>query len=227
MRERDLRLDEFSGRTVDQHKRAVAELIQLCEQRIGLIRPQALAEPKALFEHNCLLYLARQVRRLLAWFAESDIDLVALVARSIFELHLTVKYYLNIPDGIALFLRQAEVQNVMIHTATLHWIRATHPDENDPVRKQFEHIRTYLDDGRKLPRIPTMRDLAKGADMEQEYDGFYRRYSQYVHPTSWIINKETSEVERSPYREMFIMQALNSAVELGKLLGAVSLATPL
>ncbi len=60
--------------------------------------------------------------------------------------------------------------------------------------------------------------MAEKAGMLQEYDGFYKFHSKYVHPTSWLVNGTREQVEDGAYREVLTLQAFNYGNELAVLL---------
>jgi hypothetical protein len=63
--------------------------------------------------------------------------------------------------------------------------------------------------------------MAEKVNMTVEYDGFYKFYSKYIHPSAWIINKPIEELERPGYREILVRQSIIYATEVAKLLGAI------
>jgi hypothetical protein len=58
--------------------------------------------------------------------------------------------------------------------------------------------------------------MAEKVGMKAEYDGYYKFYSKYIHPSSWLINKSTAE---DGYREILVMQTFIYGYETAKLLG--------
>ncbi|MGH7492959.1 MAG: DUF5677 domain-containing protein [bacterium] len=51
-----------------------------------------------------------------------------------------------------------------------------------------------------------LSELAKKVDMEKEYKAFFKLYSKYVHPSSWIIIGAEEEINGSMYRDTFLLQ---------------------
>jgi len=64
-----------------------------------------------------------------------------------------------------------------------------------------------------------MDQVAASVGMKDEYAGFYKMYSKYVHPSAWGVLSEPDEYEPEPYWNVFLIQAqLHSlhAVSIGK-----------
>jgi len=145
---------------------------------------------------------------------------VASICRNIFELVLTVKYYETTEDDAHAFLLQADVDKILIHEGILEWLRVTDP--NSPMIRNLNHLTTSKQQGVKPPPRPTVRQMAEKVNMTVEYDGFYKFYSKYIHPSAWIINKPIEELESPGYREILVMQSFIYATKNTELLGAIT-----
>ncbi len=43
--------------------------------------------------------------------------------------------------------------------------------------------------------------------MKSEYEGFYKFYSKYVHPSAWTVLSDEDEYDTEAYWEIFLIQA--------------------
>jgi hypothetical protein len=179
----------------------------------------ALEQPTtklAEFQRNCCGFLKLQVERLLGQYRAAPMDILAANCRNVFELLLVVKYFGTTEDDAHTFLLQAEVDRILIHEGILEWSRAVNPDGI----KHMDYFKTSKQKGLKPPKYPTVSAMAEKVGMKTEYDGFYKFYSKYIHPSSWLINKPAAELERDGYREILVMQTVTYGHETAKLLGA-------
>jgi Family of unknown function (DUF5677) len=141
-------------------------------------------------------------------------DILAANCRNVFELLLIVKYYGTTEDDAHVFLLQADIDRILIHEGILEWTRISNPT-------LLPHLATSKQKGVKPPKYPTVAAMADKVGMRTEYDGFYKFYSKYIHPSSWLINKPATELELDGYREILVMQTFTYGYEVAKLLGAV------
>lgn len=53
----------------------------------------------------------------------------------------------------------------------------------------------------------TVGMLAKKTGNKEEYDAFFRLYSKYVHPSSWLINAQVNDSDNPVLRNVFLLQS--------------------
>jgi hypothetical protein len=142
-------------------------------------------------------------------------DILAANCRNVFELLLIVRYFGTTEDNAHMFLLQADIDGVLIHEGILEWTRISDPT-------LFSSWATSKQKGQKPPKYPTVAAMADKVGMRAEYDGFYKFYSKYIHPSSWLINKTAAELEHDGYREILAMQTFGYGYEGAMLLGAIA-----
>lgn len=57
----------------------------------------------------------------------------------------------------------------------------------------------------------TVNYLAKQTNNKLEYEAFFKLYSKYVHPSSWIINSHKSDYDNPVFRNIFFLQGRHFA----------------
>jgi hypothetical protein len=144
---------------------------------------------------------------------------LASTCRNIFELLLTVKYYGALEEDAEVYLSQTEVDRNLVHEGILEWLRATNPES--PGVLALSHIETTKDKGLKPPPRPNAKQMAQQANMVVEYDGFYKFYSKYIHPSAWSVNSRPEQLEHEGYREMLVFQCITYGTQTATLLGAL------
>jgi len=157
---------------------------------------------------NILLYSAKQVEQL-SIYLEGPIDFISWKARNLFEAYLLCEYLVQFPAQAKVFIGQIAVDELQINEGFLG-INAT---KNSDIYKKIildrnEYIRSTLNKHKlKETGFWTVSFLAKAVDCQDEYTAFFKLYSKYVHPSSWIINGQESQYDTLVFRNVFILQA--------------------
>ncbi|UQN08432.1 DUF5677 domain-containing protein [Deinococcus sp. QL22] len=156
---------------------------------------------------NMLSYVSRQCTYI-AQDVEQPIEKIAWAVRNLFELNL-------------------EFRSIQVLQSWKKYIAARARDEVD----MLEGILSFADDQETDPaktliaRIEELkaiaqrngfdiskrdqtnyRQLAVISGVEQEYLGFYRFYSKFIHPTSWLINASDESKDSFESRNIFYIQ---------------------
>ena len=142
-------------------------------------------------------------------FIEEPIEISAWIARNLFECYLMASYITSNPEKAKEFFVQKATDELEIYEGllSLNKINNTKTDEA-PIRQRMEKIRTVI---KKHDLIEgsywTVGMLAKQTGNREEYDAFFKLYSKYVHPTSWLINGQRNEYDSPTYRNIFWLQS--------------------
>lgn len=118
----------------------------------------------------------------------TPLEIIALAARSVFELFIRLKYVL-IDDQHALQWRsEAARDQIEIYEAIL----TLDSDEahRQPIRAEIDRVKNHTTD-RGLDesvKIMMAADVARKAGLHDEYRAFYKLYSKLVHPSSFSVN---------------------------------------
>lgn len=143
---------------------------------------------------------------------EQSIDIVASSCRYFFETNLLLKY-LELKDAnYDAFVASAAFDEIEIYEGVL--TLQTVADKTQERKILLEHIdfvkallvkhkcEQYTKE-HKL--IKSMRGLAEATKCESEYDAFYKLFSKYLHPSSWIVNK--ADASSITFKNLFLIQA--------------------
>ena len=71
--------------------------------------------------------------------------------------------------------------------------------------------------GVPLERHWTVSYLAKQTNNKAEYESFFKLYSKYIHPSSWIVNSQANEYDNPIFRNIFVLQGQHYASCIQKL----------
>lgn len=157
--------------------------------------------------HNLVVRSAFEVARLKKWIQES-IELPAWCARNLFELNLILRFVLQSEENLKNWMGQLATDEIQI----LEGILELAEEKNDPrvkiLNERITEIRR-LGSKHKIelkPPIP-ISGLASKVGMQSEYRAFFKLYSKYVHPSSWIVNGPKERIDSLEYWNTFVIQA--------------------
>lgn len=156
-----------------------------------------------------LVSYAASLTETLISFLKMSIELNAWTARNLFECYLIASYIISDISNAKEFLAQKATDELEIYESLLTLKHSgTTKDAEKPVLERMEHIRNTMKK-HSLAKLNhwTVSRLAKQTGNKEEYDVFFKLYSKYVHPSSWLINGEKSEFDNQTYRNVFLIQA--------------------
>ena len=158
---------------------------------------------------------------LLSRLMSEQIEITANVCRTVFEINVTFRFCLSLPERLADFATQRGTDEISIWKAIKKM-----PTEGDQsaglatLELRIEHLRATLERrGRSAkPARPSLREMAKAVDLESDYDCLYSLYSKYVHASAWFVLGERDHVDLPAFRQIMQIQAQLYATDtLGRL----------
>jgi len=138
----------------------------------------------------------------------APIEHIAISARNLFECYLLTVYIIDDPSKAKEFISQKAFDELEINDGFL-FLTTTNTsaeaikmiqDRNDYINKLTKNF------GLTPSRHWTVRHLALQTDNKIEYDAFFKLYSKYVHPSSWIVNSHDYEYENPVFKNIFFSQ---------------------
>jgi hypothetical protein len=152
-------------------------------------------------------------------YQQSPIEFIAISARNLFECYLLVAFILSDSSKAKEFVGQKAAQELEINEGFLSLTKLSTPEATI---NSIQDRMTYIKDLMKNHEIPiekhwTVSYLAKQTNNKAEYEAFFKLYSKYVHPSSWILNSQASEYDNPVFRNIFIMQGQHYASCIQKL----------
>jgi hypothetical protein len=152
-------------------------------------------------------------------YQESPIEFIAISARNLFECYLLVAFILSDPSRAKEFVGQKASEELEINEGFLSLTKTSTPEATI---KSIQDRMTYIKELMKNYEIPikkhwTVSYLAKQTNNKIEYEAFFKLYSKYIHPSSWILNSPVNEYDNVVFRNIFIMQGRHYASCIQKL----------
>src|SRR5690606_25772302 len=155
-----------------------------------------------------VLFSGTLVNRLRAHF-NSSIEFLAWTGRNLFECYLLITFLLMDQRNAKAYLSQKGIDELEINEGFLS-LSSENTSEvvTRPILDRNEHIKKTLEKYElKRTSYWTISMLAKETNNEDEYKAFFKLYSKYFHPSSWLINSNPAEYDTEIYRNIFLLRA--------------------
>ena len=135
---------------------------------------------------------------------ETPLEIIALVARSVFELFVRLKYVLMNDQHALQWRSEAAKDQIEIYNAIL--TLAGDEAHKQKIRAEIDRVKTHsanrgLDES---VNIMTAAEVAKKAGLHDEHRAFYKIYSKLVHPSSFSVNWPQA-VSTPMYRDSMVV----------------------
>lgn len=141
-------------------------------------------------------------------YQDLPIEYVALSSRNLFECYLLTAYIISNPSKSKEFISQKAHEELEINEGFLS-ITTTKTSEESikSIQDRMEYIKEIVKMHELTPsKNWNVSNLAKQTNNELEYKAFFKLYSKYVHPSSWIMNSPNYEYDNPVFKNIFILQ---------------------
>lgn len=147
------------------------------------------------------------------------IEYNAISARNLFECYLLIAYIISNPSKAKEFLSQKAYDELQINEGFLSITTANTSEITiNSIQDRMEYIKELMKKNKLTPsKSWTVSDLAQQTNNETEYKAFFKLYSKYVHPSSWIVNSRDHEYDNPVFKNIFILQGQHYASCITKL----------
>lgn len=138
----------------------------------------------------------------------APIEHLAISARNLFECYLLTAYITDDPSRAKEFISQKAFDELEINEG---FLSLTTTNTSAATIKMIQDRKDYINNlMEKFELIPTkhwtVSHLAKQTNNKLEYDAFFKLYSKYVHPSSWLMNGHNYEYDNPVFRNIFLSQ---------------------
>jgi hypothetical protein len=87
------------------------------------------------------------------------------------------------------------------------------------IRNKMDYIKEIMNKHKLTPsKNWNVNYLAEQTNNKLEYKAFFKLYSKYVHPSSWIVNSRNNEYDNPVFKNIFILQGQHYASCITKLI---------
>lgn len=138
----------------------------------------------------------------------ASIEYVAISARNLFECFLLTAYVVNDPSRAKTFVSQKAFEELEINEGFLSLTTANTSQETiKMIHDRMDYINRLMKNFGLTPsKHWTVSHLANHTNNKVEYDAFFKLYSKYVHPSSWIVNSYEHEYDNPVFKNIFFSQ---------------------
>jgi hypothetical protein len=208
-------LDPDGGKTIEETLRSIDYL----EARLlaGCKAIEMVENPSG--QIVALHHLARYAGWLLLMFQETlghPIEFYGWISRSLFEVYVLALFVLRSEENARLFLDAALTDEIVMLEGILRLPGA--PEAAIKLQERVERLKARRGDS--ISRLPDYATLAGIVGVKEEYQAFWKLFSKYVHPSSWVVTGEPDKVRSPGYQQIFQMQAQFNAHRILVLLHA-------
>lgn len=141
-------------------------------------------------------------------YQKLPIEYNAITARNLLECSLLIAYIISDPSKAKEFLSQKATEELEINEGFLSLKTAnTSVETIRLIKDRMAHIKEIIRmHGLTSSRHWTVSYLAQQTNNQLEYEAFFKLYSKYVHPSSWLVNSSDNEVDNPIFRNIFFLQ---------------------
>jgi hypothetical protein len=136
------------------------------------------------------------------------IEYNAISARNLFECYLLIAYIIKDPSKAKEFLSQKAYDELGINEGFLSLKTAkTSETSIKQIQDRMDYIQELMKSHGLTPsKNWTVSHLADQTNNKLEYKAFFKLYSKYVHPSSWIVNSHNNEYDNPVFKNIFLLQ---------------------
>ncbi len=136
---------------------------------------------------------------------EGNLEELAWSVRNLHEIDLTLRYIQQSDERLAEWTAQMLTDEKDVVEGFLTLAAKLPPQERARLEERLDRIQeTSATLGLQMRRPWSMRSLAQGTGREHEYDTFYKFFSKFVHPSSWIVNGRRERTGATVYRNLIV-----------------------
>lgn len=148
------------------------------------------------------------------------IEYNAISARNLFECYLLIAYIIKNPSKAEEFISQKAYEELEINEGFLSLTTDKTPEKIiTQIKDRMDYIRNLMKNlGLTPSKNWTVSHLAEQTNNKFEYKAFFKLYSKYVHPSSWIVNSLKEDYGNPVFKNIFIFQGQHYASCITKLI---------
>lgn len=138
----------------------------------------------------------------------APIEHIAISARNLFECYLLVAYIIDDPSRAKEFISQKACDEIEINEGFLT-LTTTNTSETSKkmIQDRIDNIKKLMKSAELTPsRHWIVSQLALQTNNKLEYDAFFKLYSKYIHPSSYIVNSHDYEYDNPVFKNIFFSQ---------------------
>ena len=148
------------------------------------------------------------------------IEYNAISSRNLFECYLLIAYIISEPSKAKEYLSQKAYDELEISEGFLSLTTANTSETSIKlIRDRMDYVKELMKKHELTPsKSWHVSSLAEKTNNKLEYKAFFKLYSKYVHPSSWIVNSHDNEYNNPVFKNIFLLQGQLYASRIIKLI---------
>ena len=188
-------------------KENLDKIVRLIIDQAQHITPEDRYDVVSEIVRRTSLYAALQLRMMIDLY-DYPLECIAWISRNLFEMNLIIEYSMKFPDKAKDFVLQKGSDEKDILEGMKLLYSGGSRDNIITLQERIDHInQTLKKHGKNNSKHFSIKHMADKVDMEDDYNAFFKLYSKYVHPTSWLIFATEEEKATETYKNTFRIQA--------------------
>lgn len=150
-------------------------------------------------------YRALSDLRSAAELVQGDICALAWHVRNLHEIDLTLRYVASDEATMAAWLAQMAGDEIDVVEGFLMLAEKMEAADGERLAARAAGLRSQAGAmGLTIGRPWRTSEIAKATGRDLEYRLFYKFYSKFIHPTSWIVNGHPARTGSQAYRDLLV-----------------------
>jgi hypothetical protein len=188
----------------DELSRHLGELVKGMESALATIQSGFDRDNRSLALFNLGFRATREFERLREWLSKSN-DLLSWCVRNLYEIDLILRRIISSDELLKEWIGQSlkDEEDIVTGFQTLreHYSPAAN-QLHDKIKETIAQFRS--DHEFEPPGAWNVRVQAQAVGREKEHRLMYKFLSKYIHPTSWIVNRDSERTNCDSYRNLLI-----------------------
>jgi hypothetical protein len=134
-------------------------------------------------------------------------ETLALSTRNVFELNMIYQYTCLCEENLCEWIGNNANDQIEIYEGILKLSENHNSEDKKTLKDTIDTIRTNAKNKNyKISKQLTTRTLAEKVGLIKEYEGLFKLYSKFIHPTSFLINSNPDTVNALQFKNIFLIQ---------------------
>lgn len=132
---------------------------------------------------------------------------LALSTRNIFELNMIYQYTCLSDVNLQEWKGNSVYDEIEIFQGILKLSENPNHESRKIIQSRIDTLKaTVQNKNIKISKQLNTKNLAEKVGLVNEYEGLFKLYSKFIHPTSYLLNSNPEDINSLQYKNIFLMQ---------------------
>lgn len=172
---------------------------------LELIKRSGNNRERKFIDYRILSAAIKEIQRISVH--ELNNETLALSTRNIFELNMIYQYTCLNDENLREWIGNKAKDEIEILEGMLTLSEKPNSEDEKIVKARIDSIKTTAQNNNyKISKQLNTKMLAEKVGLVKEYEGLFKLYSKFIHPTSYLINSNPEAINSLQYKNIFLMQ---------------------